>query len=64
VFDSNSPYNESTNPAATVGTVTSAINALDGGTIGTGGAAKTLTSLSQTNGNVSATFADISIPVA
>lgn len=64
VFDSNSPYNESTNPAATVGTVTGAINALDGGTIGTGGTAKTLTALSQTDGNVSATFADISIPVA
>lgn len=64
VFDSNSPYNESTNPAATVGTVTNAINALDGGTIGNGGVAKTLTSLSQTDGNVSATFADISIPIA
>ena len=54
-------YNASTNKAATVSTVTNAINALDGGTIGTGGAGKTITSLSQTNGNVSATFADISI---
>lgn len=54
-------YNASTNKAATVSTVTNAINALDGGTIGTGGAGKTITALSQTNGNVSATFADISI---
>ena len=54
-------YNASTNKAATVSTVTNAINALDGGTIGTGGAGKTITSLSQTNGNVSATFGNISI---
>ena len=54
-------YNASTNKAATVSTVTNAINALDGGTIGTGGQGKTITSLSQSNGNVSATFADISI---
>lgn len=54
-------YNASTNKAATVSTVTNAINALDGGTIGTGGKGKTITSLSQSNGNVSATFADISI---
>ena len=54
-------YNASSNKAATVSTVTNAINALDGGTIGTGGAGKTITALSQTNGNVSATFADISI---
>lgn len=54
-------YNASTNKAATVSTVTNAINALDGGTIGTGGTGKTITSLSQTNGNVSATFSDISI---
>ena len=54
-------YNASTNKAATVSTVTNAINALDGGTIGTGSASKTITSLSQSNGNVSATFGDISI---
>ena len=54
-------YNASSNKAATVSTVTNAINALDGGTIGTGGKGKTITSLSQSNGNVSATFADISI---
>ena len=54
-------YNASTNKAATVSTVTNAINALDGGTIGTGGVGKTITSLSQTNGQVSATFADINI---
>ena len=41
--------------------VKSAIDALDGGTIGTPSASKTLTALSQTNGNISATFADIAI---
>lgn len=56
-------YNASTNKAATQSTVTNAINALDGGTIGTGGTTKTITSLSQTNGNVSATFSDIAFPV-
>jgi hypothetical protein len=56
-------YNASTNKAATVSTVTNAINALDGGTIGTGGTTKTITSLSQSNGNVSATFEDIAFPV-
>lgn len=54
-------YNASTNKAATVSTVTNAINALDGGTIGSPGSGKTITALSQTNGNVSATFGDISI---
>lgn len=54
-------YNASTNKAATVSTVTNAINALDGGTIDTGGTGKTITSLSQTNGQVSATFSNISI---
>ena len=54
-------YNASTNKAATVSTVTNAINALDGGTIGEGSTSKTITALSQTNGNVSATFSDISI---
>ena len=56
-------YNASTNKAATVSTVTNAINALDGGTIGTGSTTKTITSLSQTNGNVSATFSNIAFPV-
>lgn len=56
-------YNASTNKAATVSTVTNAINALDGGTIGTGSTTKTITSLSQSNGNVSATFNDIAFPV-
>lgn len=54
-------YNASTNKAATVSTVTNAVNALDGGTIGTGATNKTITSLSQTNGQVSATFSNISI---
>jgi len=54
-------YNASTNKAATVATVKNAINALDGGEIGMGGVGKTITSLSQENGNVSATFGDISI---
>lgn len=54
-------YDASTNKAATVTTVTNAINALDGGTIGTGATNKTITSLSQSNGQVSATFSNISI---
>ena len=54
-------YDASTNKAATVSTVTNAINALDGGTIGTPGTGKTVTALSQANGNISATFEDIII---
>ena len=54
-------YNASSNKAATVSTVTNAINALDGGTIGTPSASKTITAISQTNGNISVTFGDISI---
>lgn len=54
-------YNSSTNKAATVSTVTNAINALDGGTIGSPGVRKTITALSQTNGNISATFGNIQI---
>lgn len=61
VYEFADNYDASTNKGATVATVTNAINALDGGTIGTGSASKTITSLSQTNGNVSATFGDISI---
>ena len=57
-------YNASTNKVATQSTVTNAIEALDGGTIGTPGAGKTVTALSQTDGNVSATFGDISITVS
>ena len=49
--------------AATSSDISTAINALDGGTIGTGSTTKTITSLSQTNGNVSATFSDIAFPV-
>lgn len=55
-------YNESTNKAATVSTVTNAINALDGNLNSTTpGAGKTLTAFSQTNGKISATFGNISI---
>ena len=55
-------YDASTNKAATVATVTNAINALDGNLNDTTpGAGKTLTGFSQTNGVVSATFGDISI---
>lgn len=54
-------YNASTNKAATVSTVTNAINALDGTLSGSAGSGKTLTAFSQTNGKVSATFGDISI---
>ena len=55
-------YDSSTNKAATVSTVTNAINALDGNLNSTTpGAGKTLTAFSQTNGKVSATFGNISI---
>lgn len=54
-------YDASTNKGATVATVTNAIAALDGGTIGTPGTGKTITALSQTDGNISATFSNISI---
>lgn len=57
-------YNASTNKVATQSTVTNAIAALDGGTIGNPGTGKTITALSQTDGNVSATFSDISITVS
>ena len=55
-------YDASTNKAATVSTVTNAINALDGNLNSTTpGAGKTLTAFSQTDGKVSATFGNISI---
>lgn len=57
-------YNASTNKVATQSTVTTAISNLNGGTIGTPGTGKTVTALSQTGGNVSATFSDISITVS
>lgn len=38
-----------------------AINALDGGTIGTPGAGKTISAISETNGQISVSFQDISI---
>lgn len=54
-------YNSSTNKAATVSTVTSAIGALDGVITGTAGTGKTLSAFSQTDGTVTATFSNISI---
>ena len=55
-------YNASSNKAATVSTVTNAVDALDGNLNNTTpGAGKTLTAFSQTNGIVSATFGNISI---
>lgn len=59
-------YNASTNKAATVSTVTNAIEALDVPSTGTGaitgfGAGKTLATLTETDGKISATFQDISI---
>ena len=54
-------YNASSNKAATVSTVTTAIAALDGNITGTAGAGKTLTAFTETDGVVSATFGDISI---
>ena len=67
VFDGT--YNSSTNKAATVSTVTNAINALDvdNATSGTNshitgfGAGKTLKTLTQTDGKIAATFQDIKI---
>ena len=53
-------YNASTNKGATVSTVTNAINALDVNAI-TVGASKTLSSISETNGKISATAVDIQI---
>lgn len=59
-------YDASTNKAATVSTVTDAIGALDVPSTGTGaitgfGAGKTLATLTETDGKISATFQDISI---
>ena len=54
-------YDASTNKAATVSTVTTAIAALDGTVSGTPSSAKTLTAFSQTDGKVSATFSNIAI---
>ena len=53
-------YNASTNKGATVATVTNAINDLDVTAI-TGTAAQTITSISETNGKVSATYSNIAI---
>lgn len=54
-------YNASTNKGATVATVTNAINALDVTDISGFGAGKTLATLKEENGKISATFQDISI---
>lgn len=59
-------YNALTNKAATVSTVTNAIEALDVPSTGTGaitgfGVGKTLATLTETDGKISATFQDISI---
>ena len=58
---SNGTFNASSNPLATVQSITDKINLLDGIISGSAGAGKTLTALSQTNGVISATFGDISI---
>ena len=57
-------YNASTNKAATVSTVTNAINNLDVSNITGFGAGKTLSALSETNGKISASFQDISISLS
>ena len=59
-------YDATNNKAATVSTVTNAINALDVPSTGTGaiegfGAGKTLATLTETDGIIDATFQDISI---
>lgn len=53
-------YSASTNKAATVSTVTNAIAALDVSAIA-GAASKTLTSISETDGKISATYSNIAI---
>lgn len=59
VFDQ--VYDPMLNKAATEKTISDAIETLSGGAIGSGATNKTLISLSQSNGNVSATFDLISI---
>ena len=54
-------YNASTNKAATVSTVTNAVNALDVSDITGFGAGKTLATLTETDGKIAATFQNISI---
>ena len=54
-------YNSSSNKAATVSTVTNAVNALDVDDITGFGAGKTLKTLTETDGKIAATFQDISI---
>ena len=54
-------YNASTNKGATVATVANAINALDVRDISGFGAGKTLATLKEENGKISATFQNISI---
>lgn len=54
-------YNASTNKGATVATVTNAINALDVTNISGFGTGKTLATLKEKNGKISATFQNISI---
>jgi len=57
-YNFNGTYNASSNPAATVKTVTNAIEALDVTAI-TGSASKTITSISETDGKISATYENI-----
>lgn len=59
VFDGT--YNQSSNKAATVSTVTNAIEALDVNDISGFGAGKTLKTLTETDGKIAATFQDIGI---
>jgi len=54
-------YNSSSNKAATVSTVTNAVNALDVDNITGFGAGKTLATLTETDGKIAATFQNISI---
>lgn len=57
----NGTYNADTNKVATEATVSGAIEALDGVITGSAAASKTLTSFSETDGIVTATFGDIQI---
>lgn len=57
-YNFNGTYNASSNPAATVKTVTNAIEALDVTAI-EGAKSKTITSISETDGKISATYENI-----
>lgn len=60
-YEVDGTYDAQTNKLATVQTVRGAIGQLSGGTISTPATSKTVTAISQTNGNISVSFGDIAI---